>query len=102
MKYTDEDISKRLSLELLDPEDAKVMLDTFYQTLDDRMGIAIADKLNDEQLSRFENLKESGEDDDAIDDWLHAAIPGYQTMLDEEADKLLQEIDSDAQAMLSE
>ena len=101
MKYTDEDINKRLGLEILDPEVAKTMLATFYNTLDDRRGIAIAERLNDEQMSRFIDLKQDGSDDQAVEDWLVAAIPDYETLVDTEAEKLLNEIDSDAEDMLS-
>lgn len=100
MKYSEEDIRKRLSLDLLESEVAEQMLASFYETLDTRMALAIADKLSDEQLAKFENLKESGEDDEAADEWLKAAIPGYETLLDEEADKLLAEIDKNAEDML--
>lgn len=99
MKYTDEELKVKLGLDDLDQETASQMLATFYETLDMRIGAAIADRLNDEQLAKFESLKESGEDDGQVDEWLHAAIPNYESLLDEEADKLLEEIDSSASSI---
>lgn len=101
MKYNDEDIAKRLGLEMVDSEAAEQLLGEFYKTLDIRVGAVVAGRLNEEQLTRFESLRESGEDDETVEDWLRAAIPGYETLLDEEAEKLLAEIDQNAENMLS-
>src|SRR5688572_9334413 len=98
MKYTEQEISQKLGLDVLEDEMREQMLASFYQTLDTRMALVISDKLSDEQLAKFEGLRE--EDDENTNEWLKAAIPEYESLLDEEADKIFKEIDDNAAAML--
>lgn len=99
MEYNHETISKRLGLEALEPELAEQMLTSFLVALDNRLSLVIASKLNEEQLSRLVTLEEAG-DEEAMDALLRGVVPDYETLYDEEAGKLLQEIDDSAAEML--
>ena len=97
MKHSDEDITKRLGLESADEQTRQGALQMFYQTLDTRVALAVQDKLTDEQLAEFEKLKDA--EDTAADELLKNAVPDYDALFNEEADKLLTEIDADAAGM---
>lgn len=95
MKYSDEDISKRLSLETLEPEMAARMLASFHETLSTRVMMAVFGSLSDEQLKQFEAADDAGKN--AL---LEQAVPDYEQLVDTEADNLFKEIDDNAARMV--
>jgi hypothetical protein len=72
-------------------EDQARALQDFYDSLQMKVGMALEDKLSDEQLIEFEKIA-AADDDQADIDWLKKAIPDYEQIVAEETAKLKQEI----------
>lgn len=96
MKYSVDDIKKRIGADVLSPEMAEEALATFVETLDLRVGDAILEVLNEQQVAEFEQFKDDGSDDQKIEEWLLSAVPNRDEIVDREMDKLFEEIDKGA------
>lgn len=59
--------------------------------LDERIGIAVVEMLDDEQLERMTQLQEAG-DDTALTQWLANTLPDIAEIISDERDILLGEI----------
>jgi hypothetical protein len=82
----DKTLIEELGLQNLSEEQQALQLQKFYQTLQKKVGMALEDKLSDEQLVEFEKVSGSG-DNTATADWLRRAIPDYdQVVVSETAD----------------
>lgn len=93
MKYTVDEIKKRIGASTLSPELAQEALEGFIEVLDMRVGDVIMDKLSEEQMVQFEQFKDDGSEDDKISEWLLTVAPDRDEIVDQEVDKLLAEID---------
>lgn len=66
-------------------------LEEFNAELDERIGIAVAEMLDDEQLEQMTRLQKAG-DDAALTQWLADALPDIAEIISDERDILLGEI----------
>jgi hypothetical protein len=93
LKQTDSEIIKELGFDELPAEEQNRRLEQFYQTLNIRVGMAIEDKLSDEQLAELANLMD---DQNAANDWLEKTVPDYETIVKNELESLKQEIKNES------
>jgi lipid II:glycine glycyltransferase (peptidoglycan interpeptide bridge formation enzyme) len=64
-----------------------------------RVGMTLAAQMTDEQLDEFEVLAKQNDDAAALQ-WLEANFPDYKKVVEEELNKLKEEIKRDAQALI--
>lgn len=84
-------ITEAMLLELdidLEGKDTPALLDNLNTTLQDRVGTAITETLEDAQLSTLLDLQESGSDE-AIEQWLAANVPNLEAIVSEQVTALL-------------
>lgn len=87
-------ITEAMLLELgvdLEGKDTPALLDNLNTTLQDRVGTAITETLEDDQFSTLLDLQESGSDE-AIEQWLAANVPNLEAIVSEQATALLDEL----------
>lgn len=87
-------ITEAMLLELgvdLEGKDTPALLDNLNTTLQDRVGTAITETLEDDQLSALLDLQESGSDE-AIEQWLATNVPNLEAIVSEQATALLDEL----------
>lgn len=77
-------------LERLPPAEANLMLKHVYDTLEERVGIRLAQGMTEAQLDGFEGAIEEG--DDAAMKWLETEFPDYREVVAAELDQLRVEI----------
>lgn len=70
----------------------------FSDTLDERVGLAIFDQLNDEEATELIALQDSG-DSAQINSWIKIHVPDYEEILRTEYDLLLGEIAGQSEAI---
>lgn len=75
----------------LPADTADQTLEEFNAELDERIGIAVAEMLDDEQLEQMTRLQKAG-DDAALTQWLADALPDIAEIISDERDILLGEI----------
>ncbi len=97
MNYTKEEIISELGLQSLPADVQDKMVDTIYQTFNMRVGMALSDKLSDEQLNMFNELSQKG--DDELSNWIEQNIPDYANVVADEMQAVLAEIKQSAQNM---
>lgn len=97
MKYSEQDISRKLGFDTLEPEMAELMLSSFYETLETRVMMAVYSRFSPEQLEAFESA-----DDEGKDKLLQSVVEDPDKLVDEETDKLFQEIDENADKMIND
>src|ERR1700757_2431447 len=71
-----------------------------YETLEMRVGIRLADQMTNEQLDEFERYFEAKDDAGAFK-WLETNFPNYKDVVQEEFDKLKEEVRQAAPQILS-
>ncbi len=82
----DKTLIKELGLQNLSEDQQTLQLQKFYLALQKKVGMALEDKLSDEQLAEFEKVSDAG-NDTVTADWLRQAIPDYdQVVASETAD----------------
>jgi hypothetical protein len=80
----------------LDPAQQKSLLEHIQATLEERVGMAIYDLLDDEEAAEFMKLSE--QDDEAkIKAWLEANVSDYKEIVQDEYDILLGELADNAE-----
>lgn len=87
-------ITEAMLLELdidLEGKDTPALLDNLNTTLQDRVGTAITETLEDDQFSTLLDLQESGSDE-AIEQWLAANVPNLEAIVSEQVTALLDEL----------
>lgn len=77
-----QDLSQELQVE---------QLNTFYATLQIKIGLALEHALSDKQLLEFEKVNAKG-DDAATTAWLQQAIPNYDQIANKELSALKQDL----------
>jgi hypothetical protein len=75
----------------LPPWEQTLFLKHVYETLEMRVGIALADKMSEEQLKEFEKYYEAKDDDGALE-WLSSNFPNYKEIVQEKHAELKAEI----------
>jgi len=84
----------------LDDKQAAALSQHFEETLQERIGLAIFDQLDDDQATELIALQEQS-DDQAVADWIKQHVPDYATIAQDEADILLGELAGDADAIMA-
>ena len=91
MFQLNDDFLDGLGLEAMPSEDRKDFLAHIYRELQARIGAELSRDLSDEQLAEFQQLAEA-EDKTAAEVWLHEHCPDYKKVVNQEVEKLKQEI----------
>lgn len=82
------------------PEAEKTsLLNHIYETLEMRVGMRLANQMSNEQLDEFERYFEAKDDAGAFH-WLETNFPSYKEIVQEEFDKLKEEVRASAPQIL--
>jgi len=87
----DDNLLQQLGLGALHPEEKKKMLAHIYETLEMRVGMELAKKMTDAQLSEFEQFINRNDEAGALR-WLETNFPNYKDVVAAEFEKLKAEI----------
>jgi hypothetical protein len=90
MFQLDDNFLASLGLGAMPPDEKEAFLSYIYEELELRVGMELSKDLSDEQLEQFEKLTNS--DEDAALQWLEKHCPSYKKVVQEELDKLKEEI----------
>jgi len=99
MLQIDNNLLEEIGLGSLPAEEKARMLRHIYETLEMRVGMTLAAQMSDQQLVEFEALAKQNNDKAALQ-WLEANFPDYKKVVEEELNKLKEEIRKDAQALI--
>ena len=98
------ELNEQLLVELglggLSDVDQRLMLEHMYDTLEFRVGMAMAEDMSNDQLDEFEALLDGGDEDRALA-WLEAEFPNYQDVVREELAGLKNEVAALADQILT-
>jgi len=81
----------------LGPIEAEAFEKHFRETLDERVGLAIFDLLDDAHATELIELQAKG-DDEAIMTWIKTNVPDYDEIVQDEFDILMGEVAQNANA----
>ncbi len=87
----DESLLQEIGLSSLSSDDKNSLLKHIYETLEMRVGIRLADQMSQEQLDEFEKYFQAKDDVGAFN-WLETNFPNYKDIVQNEFDKLKQEV----------
>ncbi len=87
----DDNLLQQLGLGALPPDEKKKMLAHIYETLEMRVGMELAKKMTDAQLSEFEQFINRNDEAGALH-WLETNFPNYKDVVAAEFEKLKAEI----------
>ncbi|NUR60881.1 MAG: hypothetical protein HOV87_19785 [Catenulispora sp.] len=99
MIQLDKDFLAEVGLERLPPNHLKLMLRYIYETLEQRVGIALAGRMSDEQLFAFEQFIDSDNEKGALE-WLGSNFPDYKDVVQRELSGLKAELREQAKGLL--
>ena len=91
MIQLDENWLKQQGITGLSTDDAQSLLQHLYSELELRVGMRLSENLTDEQLAEFEDITNRG-DEEAAFNWLETNCPNYKDVVQEELDKLSNEL----------
>lgn len=91
---------KQVGLSVLPAEEADVVLSHVYETLELRVGAALARRMTNAQLDEFETLIDAGDEEGALK-WLEANFPDYRDSVVEQLEIVTAELASAAPMMLA-
>lgn len=91
MFQLDDDFLQSVGLGNLPEDQKKAFLQDMYEELELRVGTRLSEGMSDEQLSDFEKLIESADDQGAVK-WLQDNRPNYKEVVAEELEKLKKEV----------
>jgi hypothetical protein len=77
-----------------EPEQAKYLLE-FYEAFETKVGMALSDRLSEDQLKEFGKIEAAG-DDDATEKWLRQVIPDYDEVIAAQMAELKQLVKQEA------
>lgn len=80
-----------VGLERLPDKLRELMLQHVYDTLEIRVGTALADQMSEAQLDEFENIIDA-DDEGAALTWLEANLPDYKAVVNQKLEELKAEI----------
>ena len=95
----DHNLLAELGLGGLPEEEKRALLSHIYETLEMRVGMRLADQMSNEQLDEFEKYFEAKDDAGAFS-WLETNFPNYKQIVEEEYNKLKQEVGLSAPQIL--
>jgi hypothetical protein len=87
----DRNLLEELGLGSLPENEKDSLLSHIYETLEMRVGMRLADQMTNEQLDEFEKYFEAKDDQGAFH-WLETNFPNYKAIVQEEFDKLKNEV----------
>src|SRR5438477_9395945 len=87
----DDDLLKELGLSALPEEEKKKLLAHVYETLEMRVGMKLAEKMTDAQLTEFEQFIDRNDEAGALR-WLETNFPNYKDVVAAEFENLKSEI----------
>lgn len=90
-KQADKELIEEMGWQDLPQELQAEQLNTFYATLQIKIGLALEHALSDKQLLEFEKVNAKG-DDAATTAWLQQAIPNYDQIANKELSVLKQDL----------
>lgn len=96
----DDDLLQELGLSALPAEEKKKLLAHIYETLEMRVGMKLAERMTDAQLTEFEQFIDRNDEAGALQ-WLEANFPDYKDVVATEFDRLKKEISQVAPQILS-
>lgn len=96
----DDDLLRDLGLAALPAEEKPAFLKYVYDTLETRVGMAMARQLSDDQLDEFEVFIDTEDEAGALR-FLEASVPTYKQMVQEHFALLKQEIKEHAEEILA-
>jgi len=100
MFQLDDSFLASLGLGAMPKDEKDAFLNYIYDELELRVGMELSKDLSDEQLEQFEKLAAS--DEDAALQWLEAHCPNYKTVVQQELDKLKEEIIASRDRLLAD
>lgn len=109
MIQINDEMIQKLGLGNLPESERKSLLAHFVETLELRVGMRLAQNLTDEQLDEFERLLPVGGDSDEVKKqkeaaamkWLETNYPNYKDVVQDEFNKLQEELKRDAEKIRS-
>jgi hypothetical protein len=96
----DDDLLQELGLAGLPQEEKKKLLAHIYETLEMRVGMKLAERMSDAQLTEFEQFIDRNDEAGALH-WLETNFPDYKDVVASEFDVLKKEIGQVAPQILS-
>jgi hypothetical protein len=87
----DVNLLNEIGLGSLPQAEQKSLLDHIYETLEMRVGMRLADQMTNEQLDEFDQYYQTKDDNGAFK-WLETNFPNYKEIVQEEFDKLKEEV----------
>lgn len=96
----DEDLLAGVGLRRLPTWEKNLLLKHIYETLEIRVGIRLADRMNSQQLDEFEAFFEAKDDKGAFA-WLERNFPDYKDIVDAEFTSLKDELVQGVPTILS-
>lgn len=91
MLKIDNNLLQEIGLAALPDTEKNSLLKHIYETLEMRVGMRLADQMTNEQLDEFEHYFEAKDDAGAFA-WLESNFPNYKDIVQQEFDKLKQEV----------
>jgi hypothetical protein len=101
MYKLDNNFLKELGLDSLPATEKNKMLAHIYETLEMRVGVKLASKMNDVQLDEFEGYINRDDQKGALA-WLETNFPNYKDVVADELNKLKKEVKESAPVILEE
>ena len=100
MLKIDNNLLQEIGLAGLPDSEKNSLLKHIYETLEMRVGMRLADQMTNEQLDEFERYFEAKDDAGAFA-WLESNFPNYKDIVQQEFDKLKQEVAGAAPQILA-
>jgi hypothetical protein len=100
MIQINDNLLKEVGLGDLPQEERAALLNHIYETLELRVGMRLAEQMNESQFDEFEQFFQSKDDKGAYN-WLQTNFPNYKDVVQEEFDKLKKEVAGDSAKILS-
>lgn len=95
----DRNLLDELGLGSLPDSEKSALLTHIYETLEMRVGMRLADQMSEEQLNEFEKYFEAKDDAGAFH-WLETNFPNYKDIVQDEFNKLKDEVKQSAAQIL--
>lgn len=88
----DDEFLQELGLGELPAAEKQKLLDSFYETVEARVGLRLTANMTDAELNEFETLASDQQSDASVLQWLKTKFPDYEQIVIEELNKLKGEI----------
>ncbi len=95
----DRNLLVELGLGTLPEAEQRSLLNHIYETLEMRVGMRLADQMSNEQLDEFERYFEAKDENGAFH-WLETNFPNYKEIVQDEFNKLKEEVRKSAPQIL--